>query len=118
MSKVNTIFNTSKCRVYYKPEEDGKVNGPPNPEGIEYNKENAAKFFVEPGGSISFPIDGVATSLHKNMVYKVPDGAGVIVYPDGKVKMVCIPAVTKDFALCNMLETLPDIVTDKFYKYK
>ena len=109
------IINNSESRVYYKPEEDKAKD---NPEGIDFNQENADKFFVEPQSSITYPIDGVATSKCKDMVYKVPDGAGVIVFPKGEIRMVCIPSNEKYFAACTVLEGLPDIITDIGYKYK
>ena len=65
-----TIVNKDSKNVYYKPE-DG-----------EYGEWNV----VLPGGRHYEPIDGVATSKYKDMVFKVPDGGRVSVLEGGDVE--------------------------------
>lgn len=64
------LVNMSDNYVYYKPEEESLV-------GINER--------VSPGYYTSNPIDGVATELYPDQVYKVVDGMSVYVYKGGYV---------------------------------
>lgn len=71
-----TVSNGSSSDAYYKPE-DG-----------QYGLGNK----IRPGYGIKVPVDGIATSLHKDQVFKVPGKAGaqpkVFINPGGRVKIV------------------------------
>lgn len=79
------IFNNDKYKVYYKPEESRKDK---NPEKRDWNENTAKEFVVESGKISPYPIDGVATSLHKDMVFKIPDEGRVEVTECGYVNVL------------------------------
>ena len=69
-----TAANTDKYDIYVKHENDKQLL-----------HEFANK--VEPGHYIKDPIDGVATSKYKDLVYKIPDGGRVKVLLGGDVAL-------------------------------
>jgi hypothetical protein len=94
-----TVDNTSKSNVYYKPEKN-------EPYGI--------KNVVKPGKWIDKPVDGIATSYSKDMVFKIPDGGRVRVLLDGSV-IITNPTVTGTKA--NLYSLYTTLRHGKPYQY-
>ena len=69
--KDATVANADSYRVYYNHE----------------NGVSGIADFVEPGKHIKYPVEGVATSKHSDMVFKIPSGGRVIVQPGGEVSL-------------------------------
>jgi len=93
-----TIQNEDQYRVYYRPE-DGK-----------YGIRN----YTEPGGYHYGPIDGVATSKHNNLVFKVPDGGRVKILFGGDVEFLNPTFARASAGLANINSLL---TAGKVYEY-
>jgi len=103
LSGGRVASNFSEKPVYYKPEESNTA--------LELKAEDINETFV----------DGVATQLHKDQVYKVPDLTSIIINKDGSVEpasefSATIIAIQTFRGKANWINTPPDSNWDALFE--
>ncbi len=105
---IYTVINNSDKKVYFKPE---TTIG---------DFQNNGAYAIDPFKKVSYAIDGIATKLHKDKVYKITNGIKVTVNSDG--------TVTPDYDSASYLEIVyftfvggwlsspPDSTWDKLFE--